>query len=88
MFDSLWINNNWLPTFLSNTGKRISQAPITLAKNDTIIVRASQLNSNQTNVLASPKTINGDGLLRYFVNGKIKYLAIKKIETIRTNNRP
>jgi hypothetical protein len=88
VFDSLWVNNTWLPTFLSNTSKSISQAPITFAKKDTLILRASQLNSNQTNVLASSKKINGDGLLRYFVNGKVKYLLIKKIDSIKTNNRP
>jgi hypothetical protein len=88
VFDSLWVNNRWLSIFLLKTSKSISQTSITFAKNDTIIVRASQSNSNQATLLTVPKEINGDGLLRYFVNGKVKHLLIKKIEPIRTNYRP
>ena len=87
-FDSLWIKNKSLKTYLANKEKSISNGPISFSKNDTIVLRASDLNSKKNAASSGfPINYNGAALIKYFINGKSFYLQVKKIKEIQSVNR-
>ena len=87
-FDTLWINNISLGTFLTQNSSAISSDPIKITKGETIIVRASDLGSANNKTAPPLAKYKGAGLLRYFVNGKAFYIVIKKFKPIQQTNRP
>ena len=88
VFDSLWFNNKSLPTYLSQTNSSISSEPVSFVKNDIVVVRVSDLSSSANKIIKPPLKYKGEGILRYFVNGKAFYLIIKKFKQIPSINRP
>lgn len=91
-FDSLFINNKGFKTHLANPNKGITSAAITISKNDTVTVRVSDITFpnrpivSQNNI--STKKYKGEALLKYYNNGKVNYLVIKKICKTQSINRP
>ena len=88
----MWINHTAFKTHLANPSKVISNKPITFSENDTITVRVSEstLPKQPSNIQISvpPIKYKGEALLRYYDNGKAKYLVIKKINKKTSINRP
>ena len=88
-FDSLWINKRSYKTYIANSGKGISSAPITFAKNDTITLRVSATNKVKSQRLSkAPINFKGDALLRYHSNNKQCFLVIKKLTLVSNPNQP
>lgn len=87
-FDSVWVNNKCFATFLSSLDNSISQNPILFNKNDIVILRVSDLSLNKTPTSTPPIKYKGDALLRYYINGKVKYITIKNIVPKQNINRP
>jgi hypothetical protein len=88
VFDSVWVNNKCLASFLSSNNNTITQNPILFSKNDIVSLRVSDLSLSKTPSSVAPIKYKGDALLRYYLNGKIKYLIIKKIVPKQSINRP
>ena len=80
VFDSLWVGNRSNKIFVSKEQKIMPNAPVEYSKGDTITLRISFLNNNNKTV---KKTIsnNGDALISYRINDRLKYYTIKKIDT-------
>ena len=80
VFDSLWVENRSNKIFITKEQKFVSNAPVEYSKGDTITLRISFLNNNNKTV---KKTIsnNGDALISYRINDRLKYYTIKKIDT-------
>lgn len=87
-FDSLWINNISLSTFLANDGPAISSGPKNISKNDIVIVRCTEINSVKNKTMKAPIKYKGEGLLRYFINQQPNYIVIKKFKLIKNTNQP
>jgi hypothetical protein len=88
-FDSLWMHNKPLKTYLASNRKGISNAPITFSMGDTVTVMAtdgddSAIKAPQNNYLPKYK---GDAILRYFVDGKPFYIEVKKFKEVDFYNR-
>ena len=88
IFDSLWVGNKSFKTYLSNNKKTISSSPIVFFKNDTIIVRASEMDNHNYHNSKLPLRYKGDALLRYYTNGKQHFIKIKSIVLLQNPNRP
>lgn len=87
-FDSVWVNGKCLSTYISNTSLSVSQNPVNFKKNDMITLRASDLSLNNTISKSNPIKYKGEALIRYNLDGKTKYLIIKKITPKESINRP
>ena len=86
-FDSLWMEKKGFKTYVANNKKGItSQAP-TFSKNDTVIVRVSDLSRSKMIQGKPPIKFDGSALLRYYINDKTYYLKIKTIKINQTINR-
>jgi hypothetical protein len=86
-FDSIWMNDKVFGSYLANNKKSVSNNPTTFSKNDTVTVRVSDFSKNKTIKAKYPIKYTGAALLRYYVNGKIRYLKIDSIKTIPNINR-
>lgn len=86
-FDSVWVNNKMLPTYVSNNSLSISQEPIKFKYNDTIILRASERSLSPNPPYKSPIKFSGVATIRYYLDGKIKYLNVKEITNTKPVNR-
>lgn len=88
-FDSIWIDKKVFTPYLANNKKSISNQPPSFVKNDTIILRVSDLYSKTSAPISNPPIpFKGTALLRYKVKNKISYLIIKTIKSIEGINRP
>jgi hypothetical protein len=87
IFDSVWINNKMLATYLANNRLSISQEPIKFTRNDTIIVRASESSLRPSAPSNRPNNFSGEASIRYYLDGKMKYLNVKKITINKSVNR-
>ena len=86
-FDSLWFDNTAMPTFLTNNLPSVSDKPITFSKDEIITVRVSFLNSEIISLQKAPVNYTGEGLLRYYVNSKKKYIVIPKFKQNAPQNQ-
>lgn len=78
-FDSLWIDNEAMP-LMAIKGKKYD-AKAVIAKNDTVLLRASHKNNPKaTAIVKPPVAYTGAALIGYTVNGKKHYYTVKKIE--------
>lgn len=88
-FDSLWIGKKIFKLYFANNKPSVSNQPISFGKNDTIILRVSDLSSKTSTPISKPPiSYEGNALLRYKVKNKISYLIIKTIKSIEGINRP
>jgi hypothetical protein len=88
-FDSLWVHNKPLKTFLASNRRGISNAPVTFRMGDTVTVMASDADDSvirtpQNNYLPKKK---GNAVLKYFVDDKPFYIVVKKFKEIDFYNR-
>jgi hypothetical protein len=88
-FDSLWVDGHAFPISVTKTRGPISNAPVTWKKGDTIILRASHMQQAGINTkrISPPYKFKAAALIRYYVNGKKRYLTINKIQKLQTPNR-
>lgn len=89
-FDSAWVNNKAFQLYISKETSVISNKPIEYTNGDIIILRISDIINKQQNlkIARPPIKYNGKALIRYYVNDKRYFYAIKEIEQIKGANRP
>ena len=87
-FDSIWVSNKVFKPFLSNNKPVISDQAPSFSKNDTIILRISDMKVNASFSAKAPIKYQGSALLRYKVKGSSHYLVIKQIKSVQGVNRP
>ena len=77
-FDRVWIDDKVIP-LMAIKGKQFNPKSV-IAKNDTIMLRASYKNDSKAPVAKPPMVYKGAALIEYMFNGKKHYFAVKKIE--------
>lgn len=77
-FDSLWTDNKVIPLIVVK-GK-VYDPKASIAKNDTVMLRASHKNNSKAIPVKPPVAYKGAALISYTVNGAKHYYTVTKIQ--------
>jgi len=79
-FDSAWMKNYGYDIFIANESTVVSNSAIQFSKNDTIILRISDVSGKPIKKnSAAPIEYDGSALVRYNTRSKTSYLVVKEI---------